>query len=370
MTPPNDALLAGIVRVAIGDRIVGLRTGMPLEAMEKGPPPVPQFERRVWIQEVHEGKLTPLPSELLSELSGERTGDALFVDTFLPRDRRTNRCLTDTKDGGVYQGDGAVIHHVLRGVPAGTTVAFLALSSVATMRSFERLRAEIDEGHGVGWLIYADGRLLPGIHHAFQIVILVVAVGIGPAKVTRLVDLRGVEPGQWLREMRAAQKRGGGEVGASIVLRDARLGRTAWTYERWTRALSNSMSDSQELGDLRPLGELVDSVVVGLNMTRDAKVLRSVGDEEEPPDGYIPLIGGREVRSGGIYLPGRFWARLDGVPERAMVFEGDLLLRSIVSSRPSGPKVVGAVVPAGIQAALGHQVLRLRWKDGVAPPRP
>lgn len=367
MIAPHHPALADIIRIAVGDRIVGLRTGMPLQKSPDGPPPVPQFERRVWFQAVQEEKLAPLPPELLSGLTEDGTGDVVFVDTFLPAEPRTNRGLAIRKDGRRYPGSAAVIHHVLEGLPVGTTVAFLAPVSVTTTQSCQDLRANIDEGHGVTWLIFADGSLLPGVHHAFQFVILVLVVGTGPAHVTRLADLRGIEPASWSREMQAARKRGGGEVGASVVLRDARLGCAAWTYERWTNALSDSTSDSEELGELRPLVELVDSVVVGLSVARDANLLQAVGDEEEAPDGFVPLIGGGEVRPDGIALPGRFWARLDSIPARAVVAEGDLLLRGLVSSGPSGPKLVGAVVPTGLDAAIGHHVLRLRWKEEITP---
>ena len=133
-------------------------------------------------------------------------GQVVFVDTFVPDDPRTKRRLTIRKDDGVYQGSGAVINHVLDGLPSGTTVAFLAPASVTALRSFEGLRAKINDVHGVEWLIYADGRLLPGVHHAFQFVILVVVVNAGPAQLTRLVDLRGVDPGHWLLENRGAKE--------------------------------------------------------------------------------------------------------------------------------------------------------------------
>ena len=58
------------------------------------------------------------------------------------------------------------------------------------------------------------------------------------------------------------------------------------------------LSDSQELGGLRPLGELSDSRAGGLNTIHHAHVLRPVGDEGEPPVGFVPVIGGREVQPG------------------------------------------------------------------------
>lgn len=365
MTSPRVVGLADIIQSAVGDRILGLRTGLGLTQTPEGPPPVPQFERRVWTQESRDGQLVPIPSDLLDELNAEGPVDAVFLDTFVLGERRHNRRPTIRTGGRVYRDSAAIIHHVVQGLPNETAVAILAPASLTTLRGFEQIRADIDEGHGVAWIIYADGRLLPGVHHMFQFVVMVLNVGTGPANVTRLVDLRGVESGQWLEVMRAAGKRGGGEVGASIVLRDTRLGKGAWTYERWTRALTDSMSDSSELGDLQPLSELVDSVVVGLNMMRDRDVLLAVGDEESAPPGCIPVIEGRGVRADGVSVSSRFWAHSQALPPRARLAEGDLLFRAFVSPGPSGPELVGVAVPAGLHAALGPNVIRLRWKDSV-----
>jgi hypothetical protein len=248
-------------------------------------------------------------------------------------------------------------------MPQGTIVAIFGPTELTTGGNHEDLRAEIDRAHGVNWVIFADGRLFSGVHNAAQFAILVLSANTGPSEITRLVNLRALEPSHWIRNIRAAKKRGGGEDGMTIVLRQARLGESAWTYERWTKEFSESITDLQELGSFKPLGDLVESIVAGINISRNADLLRVADDDDESHKDYVPVITGREVRLDGISLSGRYRAAPDSIPEDLMAREGDLLLRSLISPGRNVPSIVGAVVPPNLSVAFGPNVLRLRWKS-------
>lgn len=357
--------LAGIVRLLLGDQILGLRTGIPLEDADGGGRAATQFEDQVWFLDASTNTLSAIPPDLLAALSDENNPVGLFMETFPPSDVHARRRLTVRTNGGVYQGSGAIIHHALESLPPRTTVAFLADAAVVALRTFRQLRADIDSAHAVTWLVFTDGRLLPGAPLFFPFVLLVVVVGVGPAEVTRIVNLRNCEPSTWGKEIRAARKREGGEADNAVVLRGVRLGQGPWTYERWTKAYSRLRDDAAELGQLRPLRELVDVAITNPVPPREGQDFRLVGDEEEAPSGYIAVIGGREIRPEGIVLPGRYWARRDAVPGRMMVAEGDVLIRTFLIAGSHQPQVLAAVIPPGLVAALGPYAILFRWKPEV-----
>ena len=365
MKSENPINLADIVRFLLGAQILGLRTGIPLEDTAGGGRAVTQFEDQVWFLDASGNTLSAIPADLLAALSNENNPAGLFMDAFPPSGGHAPRRLTVRTNGGVYQDSAALIHHALERLPPRTTVAFLVPGSVVIAPSFEQLRADIDSTHAVTWLIFADGRLLTGVSPRLQVVLMLVIVGAGPAEVTRIVNLRNCEPGTWGKEIRAARKREGGEADNTVVLRGVRLGQGPWTYERWTKAYSKLRDDAAELGQLRPLRELVDAAITNPVSPREGQDFRLVGDEEEAPSGYIAVVGGREIRPEGIVLPGRYWARKDAVPELMMVAEGDVLLRTFLNAGPHQQQILAVVVPPGLVAALGPYVILLRWKPEV-----
>lgn len=366
MKDQRQETLAELLRVVVGDHILGLRTKSSVESDHGSNLFLPKFEQSIWFQEVLGGKLAPVPPALLNEFSNGESSKGVFIDTF-PPDHQTARRLTIRKENSVYYGNGAIIHHVLSSLPKGTITAVFAPAELATGRNHEDLRAEIDREHGIQWVIYADGRLLSNIHNAAQFLILVLAAHSGPSEVTRLANLRALEPSHWLRNVRAAKKRGGGEDGMIVVLRQARLGNSAWTYERWTKAFAESITDSQELGSIKPLGDLVQSIVAGPNLSKNAELLQIVDEENESYAAYLPVITGREVGPDGIRLFGQYRAAPYNIPDHMLALEGDLLLRSLLSTGRNVLRIVGAVVPPGLRVVVGPHVYRLRWKSGLSP---
>lgn len=366
MKTADPVQLAEIVRLLLGDQILGLRTGIPLEDTDGSGRAVAQFEDKVSFLDVSTNTLSAIPPDILAALSDENNPVGLFMDAFLPpSDGHAPGPLTVRTNGGVYQDSAALIHHALESLPPRTNVAFLVPGSVVTAPSFEHLRADIDSTHAVTWLIFADGRLLTGVSPRLQVVLMLVIVSAGPAEVTRIVNLRNCEPGTWGQVMRAARKRQGGEANNAVVLRGVRLGQGPWTYEPWTKAYSKLRDDSAVLGQLRPLRELVDVAITNPVSPREGQDFRLVGDEEEAPSGYIAVVGGREIRPEGIVLPGRYWARRDAVPGRMMVAEGDVLLRTFYNAGVHQQHILAGVVPPGLVAALGPYAILLRWKPEV-----
>jgi hypothetical protein len=358
--------LPELLRVVAGDHIIGLRTILSAESDHDSHLFLPKFEQSIWLYEVSGEKMAPIPPALLEELTHEESGNSVFINAFPPNYQLARR-LTIKEADSAYYGSGAIIHHVLSSLPRGTTTAVFAPAELIIGRKHEDLRAEIDRYHGIQWVIYADGRLLSNVHNAAQFVILVLAINTGPSDVTRLANLRALDPSHWLRNIRAAKKRGGGEDGMVVVLRKARLGKSAWTYERWTKAFAESIKDSQELGSIKPLGDLVHSIVAGLNLSKNAELIQIVDEENDSYADFLPVITGREVRPDGIGLFGLYRADPDKTPDHMLALEGDLLLRSLLSPGRNVPRVVGAVVPPGLRAVPGQHVYRLRWKSEMSP---
>lgn len=312
------------------------------------------------------GTSAELTPEIEARISGAfaSTQTLALVNALAPRDFLAHRLDA----GPRVSGPLALVH--LAVVAARSRVLLLVPGQILQSeraRSIRRAMSDRDDLH-VEWIVYLDNRslVLPGVHHQFQFEIVCLGPTSEPAAgVTRLVDLRGLDATSWLPEVQAAQRRGGGEVGRSIVLRGATLGEEPWTFARFSRALAQDRAVGAALGRVRPLREVAD-VRIGLNLhqNREAFVppLGEVRDEEVgdwPPPGLIPCYGGREPRPDGTLGEVRRACRLEHVPEAMRLRAGDILLCSLVAGR----SVRAAVYRRDEPATFDQFLFQIRWSE-------
>jgi hypothetical protein len=352
--------LERLVRALVAGRVLTLSVGHPGFA---GDPrldyPWPDSSGPIFRLPVVDELLGSVPDELVAAAGALEQGSVL-VDTLSGSSRVTRR-----NERGTARGPAAVIAEALGALPAGTRVVLLAPSSILSSRTAEAIRDDLLDQHGVSSIIRVGGQVVPGVHTGFELALVVCQVRTPSAAAVRLVDLRGLHPHQWAQELESSTTRRR-DVARTVMVQRGRLASTPWLIEGFSRAYSAIASDAAHLGELRPFEELADFLVGGVGISRASEAFRRVEEGQECPDGYIDVIGGGSIRLGGLALPGRFWAKRDQVPERALVETGDIVLRRIVSSRDaSGPKVVAAVVPDGVEATFDTHVIRIRWKPSV-----
>lgn len=353
---PASPIAALLARILPGP-IRGVRLGMPaLPAGQEGAL-LPRFEERVWQLDADADDIPALPDEVVSGAAG----GSLFIEA-LP----SMKAARQWSAGEGLRGSAAFLSECLSRVPPGMEVAMLMSATALTSRKDSGLRRLLEEQHTVRWLVYLSNQLgiFPGLPGGFLVAIVVVTAGRVDERTrfVRLLDLRQCPPPEWAAELEQAKKRGGGEVGRSVVLRDRALGEEPWTYERFTSAFQASREDAAQLGQLHPLGELVDDITSGIHMTLHAKSVQPRGEEDAPPQGTISLLSGRDLQLDGSIGEASYWVALEAVQERVRVREGDVLIRSLANS---GPRVVAVIAPKGIDAAFNHMVLRLRWRSSV-----
>lgn len=341
--------------------IFGVRLGMPaLPAGQEGAL-LPRFEERVWQLDADADDIPALPDEVVSGAAG----GSLFIEA-LP----SMKAARQWNAGEGLRGSAAFLGQCLSSVPPGMEVAMLMSATALTSRKDSGLRRLLEEQHTVRWLVYLSNQpgIFPGLHGGFLVAIVVVTAGRVDERTrfVRLLDLRQCPPPEWAVEFEQAKKRGGGEVGRSVVLRDRALGEEPWTYERFTSAFQASREDAAQLGQLRALGELVEDIATGIDIrVANDKGAQPRGEEESTPRRAIDLFRGRELRPDGTLGEAQHWIPAASVTGDARVRAGDVLIRCAIDTGPSGPRIQAATAPEGTHAVFGQRFLRLRWKPSI-----
>jgi hypothetical protein len=360
--------LGELIRELVPSPIIGLRPFGDASS-SRAEWLVPRFEDDIWKFEITGDNSASLTTDLLARLEalGQRS---LFLDVLMHRtDRRSEPNLPAAR--ARMLGGAAMIDVIVRSVVQATPIVAVAPASIATASSFGGLRQCLTEAHRLSWLIFAGGEALPGMHPAMRFILFVCNIEAEPTDQVRIVDLRRCGANEAAREIRAAKARRGGEVGRSLFASRFDMASGPWTYERFTAAHRKSRRDSAELGNLTPLSHFVEHPTLGLNLTRDADTLEANPDETQmglfwPPPGRIPVISGRNLRPNEILLPGRYCVRVEGLRTNVRATAGDLLLRTIAPPSLAGPKLVAAIVPPGLDAAIGEHVAKFSWQSHVS----
>lgn len=220
-------VLGDWVRQLVPSPIIGLRPAGTASSAQTGWT-IPRFEDDVW-NDLTGAEGSPLTSELQAKLRS--LGQcSLFLDALTyPGDGHGARNARATQP----LGSARIIEVVVESVAPTTPVVVLAPASVATASSFAQLRRHLAEAGRLSWLIFAGGTLLH-LHAASRIVLLVCNIESAPAGQVRLVDIRGCTADDADQVIRAAQERGGGEVGRSLFAARSDMASGSWTYERFT----------------------------------------------------------------------------------------------------------------------------------------
>ncbi len=128
---------------------------------------------------------------------------------------------------------------------------------------------------------------------------------------------------------------------------------------------------------LRPLRDFVSDLRVGLRITKryptvgqQGTASRDVSDSEShrphpQVPGMISILDGRDVRHGRVHARGRSWAVREAVPDELVIRPGDVLFRRSLHPGQDGTVLVAAVVETEGFAAVGPDLLRLRWRNDV-----
>jgi len=358
-------VIEAIVRFLLGERILGLR-GLPLEEEDAPDHAFPVFEDRVWQIDNDGEHFSQLEPSFLEALD-DNAAPGVFLLGLAPHiaGRRQPR---DRLGRGSHRQSAALIFDTLASLPKGTKVAVLAFEDVVRNNSSRELREFLDETTAVSWIITFGNRrqALPRISPMMRFSLVVCEIGTGPAAVRRLVNLDDADGGDWLAALQQAARRGGREYEDTIVLREQALGGEPWIFERWSRSYDTARADASEIGALCPLGSMTTSIDAGIPLARHGAHIVPVEDPEEEPSGFMPLIGGREIRHDGLLLPGRYWVPSDTVPSRALANAGDTLLRAFRGPNHHGG-LVTSTVPDGVVVAFDNSVLCLRWNGGLRP---
>jgi hypothetical protein len=83
MKDHQQATFPEILQVVAGEHIVGLRIASANQHKNDHFEILPQFETRIWYQEIHGEKLTPVPATLIDAVTNNETTQAVFIDTLL-----------------------------------------------------------------------------------------------------------------------------------------------------------------------------------------------------------------------------------------------------------------------------------------------
>lgn len=243
-------------------------------------------------------------------------------------------------------------------------VGFLSSSKDSSFRSW------LGNNHRVDWVIFLDNKkgAFPRIHRAFAFCIISIRVGepsAPEARVARFLDLRDVDVQRWPEAVRAAHKRGGGELGPSIVLRNPTLDERPWTFERFSKRREERLSDASSLGQLKLLGSLIAVTQRGVRAARPPRWVRPhealLGGAE-----HVPCLTGRSIDIDGRINDWRLRVPLAGLDSGQMLAAGDVLIRTIGRRRTDKKPLIGAIVTADIlPATFDHSLFRLRWRPEI-----
>jgi hypothetical protein len=275
--------------------------------------------------------------------------------------------------GEPFVDGAAFLAEALESVPSGKVVVALSATTLLVSEQASLFRAWLATAHRVEGIVYMGhpAAELLGTDSRFSFALAIIRSGIAESDTQsglRLVNLRESPCADWVRIISEVTERGGGEVGPSIVLRNPHLDERPWTYERFSKAYDTTREDTKQLGTLRPLSGFAAQITVGLDRTKEAKLIVQLDDSGAAPEGAVPCFGGRSIGKGGTLLSPVCAILCRGVPEDVMLRPGDVLLRSIVDVRTKGPLTLAAIVTEErLPATFDRSCIRIRWRPEVRP---
>ncbi len=154
-----------------------------------------------------------------------------------------------------------------------------------------------------------------------------------------------------------AAKRGGGEVGPSIVLRDPQLDERPWTYLRFSKQSHETREDACQLERLIPLEQLVESFRVGLERPVEAHRIVEFGENGHTPQGAVPCYGGRSIQHSAWLGVPVCVIKSDGLSADMWLRPGDVFVRTLVGYLNSQHARNG-LIAEGVQTTLTLSVLQ------------
>jgi hypothetical protein len=276
--------------------------------------------------------------------------------------------IETTRDSLRWQDDAAFLSEALCTSAPDRLLVVLSPAGLLFANRYARLRAWLASHHRLEWLVYlgpAAANLL-GVHPAFRMAVLVIRIGSAQREephLLRLVDLTDLDRSEWKKVLLHTAKRGGGEVGPSIVLRNPELDDRPWIYQRFSKQFHETREDARQLGSLRPLEEWVENFRVGLKRTVGAVDLN---ETNHVPADAVPCFGGRSIQRGGQLGEPVCAIKRAGLSKEMMLRPGDVLVRSIVGLSPHHDPVLAVRVPEhATPATFDRTCIRLRWRPEV-----
>jgi hypothetical protein len=283
------------------------------------------------------------------------------------------RSLDSSIESERFWDGAAFLAEALKNTPKGKLV--MALSPVALLLSEQtgRFRAWLAAAHRVEGIIYmgSPAAQLLGAHPRFSMVLLIIRsgpIGGDAQQVVRMANLGESPRSDWVRIVSDVAKRGGGEVGPSVVLRNPGLDERPWTYERFSKDFQATREDAKQLGVLRPLADFTTQITVGLHRTFQAERVIQLDEAGVIPPGALFCFGGRSIGKGGTLFGPVCAVLAEGLSEDLMLRAGDVLLRSIVNLRANGSfTLAGTVTEDMLPATFDRSCIRVRWRPDVRP---
>jgi len=280
------------------------------------------------------------------------------------------RSLHSSIQGKRIVDGAAFLAEALTRTPKGKFI--IALSPVAILLSEQAapFRAWLAKAHRVAAIVYMGPPVaeLLGAHPRFGLALIVIRSGTAEDDeqlVLRLVNLGESSRSAWAGIVSDVAKRGGGEVGPSVVLRSPRLDERPWTYERFSKLFQARREDAGQLGTLRPLSDF-GVLKIGLHRTIEPQRFTQLDESGGAPPGSVVCFGGRSIGKGGVLLSPTSGVIAEGLSKDEMLQPGDTLLRSIVDLRANGPLTLAATVTEDLMpATFDRSCIRIRWRPNL-----
>jgi hypothetical protein len=249
------------------------------------------------------------------------------------------------------------LHQTLTLLPAGREVAALLPAALLDGAAAGPLRAWLATRHQPTWIILPgpEASTLAGLA-GFRMTLLVVRTGPpepGKLLLLRLANLASTPRSEWRAVLRDAARRGGGEIGPTIVARGVALASEPWTMDRFSREAAALKRDLEAAGGLCALGDLCVLIQEGIA----AKTLerRSWTDEA----GWLPCYEAGHQAGGRLGAPA-FLVPAAEVPGEQRLREGDILV-----ARAPGELCLFRVGAAEAGGTVGPDLIIVRWRPGL-----
>ena len=256
--------------------------------------------------------------------------------------------------------EDVAIERALTLVSPGTPIAVVL---PAPLFSSERHRAWREALHAQVRIVIEIDRSWPGLSPHFQMHVAVFeeidkeGCASSPLRFFRVPDLAAQRDQSSTNDIRSdlesllARERGSTRWG--FVLREGLAAGDPWVFDLYSPQAMALRDNLRELGDLRPLGELVDFVAPIRPAARRASLL-----DPDPREG-IPLLAARNIGLNGEVHWDQTRYRI-AEPE-SVLQPGDICLRAF--SQRSGTLVAAQIPYDAPPLAVGDSVIVLRKKD-------